>query len=78
MVRSHTATTVCGTPPPASLLHPSAPPSNRSHVSSIVLADAGQSVVTNGGVLFVIWNALLHMVDSVAIAFRGMGDTAAI
>ena len=67
-----------GRTPPASLLHPSAPPSNRSHVSSIVLADAGQSVVTNSGVLFIILNALLHKVDSIAKAFRGLGDTAAI
>ena len=54
MLESHTATTICGTPPPASLLHLSAPPSNRSHVSSIVLADAGLSVVTNSSVLFII------------------------
>ena len=51
------------------------------HTPRPVRADAGQSVVTNSSVLFIIWNALLHMANSVTIshmADRGLGDTAAI
>ena len=43
------------------------------HTSRPVLVDAGQSVVTNSSVLFIVWNALLHMVDSVAINLPWFG-----